>query len=120
MLLSIKQQYEQNMDRINKADVYFQTKFKEDSQEGQIWAMQALNRLLKEQEQLYSQLIEKTVKSTQFCKLEGVERWVELDIENEVENLIERIAIIEADGWKVMGLEYRQKSKVLAVGFKKG
>lgn len=118
-MLTKQDQYNQNLNRLEKAEVYFQTKFADDTEEGKSWAIEMFRKLILDQEKLYKELRPSSMTHDLQYGFEDHRLTLQLDIGDEIANILERLDIIRSDGWKVEKFEYLKQSKILLLGISK-
>jgi hypothetical protein len=114
-MLTKQERYNQNLDRIRNAEIYFETKYQDDTEEGKDWAIETFKKLMLEQEKLYKELRVSSLTRELQYGFDSLKITHEFDVETDMKNILERIAIICEDGYRVREMEYLKKSKRLLV-----
>lgn len=110
--------YNSLLERLNKAEVYFQEKYELDTEDGKEWALKTLRQLVLEQEKMYKCLRQHSTTEQLLNGFKENQMTVCLETSN-IDNIVERLNIIQADGWKIEKLEFLRKSQKLLVGYKR-
>lgn len=111
-----QEQYNEVLKKINVADEYFQLRYKTDTPDRQVKAVERFQALVKEAEKLYFEL--RPYSSTpelQYGFNPDEILTIQIDIEEEIHAVLERLDIIRADKWKIDQMEYLRDSKKLLV-----
>jgi len=114
--LEKQEQYNQVIKRLVDAEVYFETMYVNDSQEGKAWAIDAYRNLLIQHDDLYSEL--RLLHSSNELE-NGFSRdrkTFEFDCDNEIEFIHRFIQVICSEGWKVESIDCLFKSKKILIG----
>lgn len=114
-MLTRKERYNRILERLAKAESYFQTRFKDDTEEGKAWALEEFSKLVLEHEKLYKEMRPTSVTPELQYGFQDSRLTLQLDIENEIAFILERLDIVRADGWKIDRMEYLKQSKQLLV-----
>lgn len=106
------------LERLNKAEAYFQNNYSLDTEDGKEWALKALKEIILEQQRLYKKLRQYSTTNQLATGFNDNQMTITV-LPEQIDNIVERLDIIRADGWEIEKLEFLRKSQKLLVGYKR-